>query len=129
MNFRNISAWSIRNPVVPIILFIGLTLAGIVSFREMKIQADPDIEFPMVIVSISQPGAAPSELVRQVIQPIEDEVASIVGVRHITSNATDSSARIYVEFELETDTDRAVNDVKESAASFREKRKGVYTGT
>ena len=50
MNFRNLSAWSIRNPVVPIVLFLGLTLAGIVSFMSMKIQSDPDIEFPMVIV-------------------------------------------------------------------------------
>ena len=62
MNFRNISAWSIRNPVVPIVLFIGLTLAGIVSFMLMDVQDSPDIEFPVVIASISQPGAAPTEI-------------------------------------------------------------------
>ena len=77
MNFRNISAWSIRNPIVPIILFIGLTLAGIVSFREMKIQADPDIEFPMVIVSIAQPGAAPAEIENQITQRVESAIRSI----------------------------------------------------
>ena len=48
MNFRNISAWSIRNPVVPIVLFIGLVLMGVVSFMQMKIQDMPDIEFPAV---------------------------------------------------------------------------------
>ncbi|MFY8196003.1 MAG: efflux RND transporter permease subunit, partial [Novosphingobium sp.] len=56
MNFQNISSWCIRNPVVPIVLFLGLTLAGLVSFMQMKVQDNPDIEFPVVIVQISQPG-------------------------------------------------------------------------
>ena len=60
MNFRNISAWSIRNPVVPIVLFLGLMIAGILSFARMDIVNQPDIEFPAVIVNISQPGAAPT---------------------------------------------------------------------
>ena len=59
MNFKNISAWSIRNPVVPIVMFIALTLAGLVSFMRMDVQDNPDIEFPVVIATISQPGAAP----------------------------------------------------------------------
>ena len=54
MNFQNISAWCIRNPVVPIVLFIGLTLAGLLSFWQMKVQDNPDIEFPIVIVSIAR---------------------------------------------------------------------------
>ena len=58
MSFRNISAWAIRNPVPPIVLFIALTLAGIVSFMRMDVNNDPDIDFPVVIVVISQPGAA-----------------------------------------------------------------------
>jgi hypothetical protein len=64
MSFRNISAWAIRNPVPPIVLFIALTLAGIVSFMRMDVNNDPDIDFPVVIVVISQPGAAPTELAR-----------------------------------------------------------------
>ena len=57
MNFRNISAWSIRNPVPAIVLFIALTLAGIVSFMSMDVNNDPDIDFPVAIIVISQPGA------------------------------------------------------------------------
>ena len=68
MNFRNISAWSIRNPVPSLVLFLFLTLAGIVSFMRMDVQNDPDIDFPVVVVAISQPGAAPSELETQVTQ-------------------------------------------------------------
>ena len=65
MSFRNISAWSIRNPVPPLVLFIALTIAGFISFSRMDVNNDPDIDFPIVWISISQPGAAPSELETQ----------------------------------------------------------------
>ena len=58
MNFRNISAWSIRNPIVPIVLFIGLTLAGLVAFNRMDVNNEPDVDFPAANVFIAQPGAA-----------------------------------------------------------------------
>ena len=115
----NFSTWSIRQPVPAIAAFLVLLMMGLYSFSRLAVTAMPNIDLPLVSIVVSQPGAAPSELVRQVIQPIEDEIASIVGVRHITSNATDSSARSYVEFELETDTDRAVNDVKDAVANVR----------
>ena len=65
MNFRNISAWSIRNPVPSLVLFTFLTLAGIISFMQMDVQNDPDIDFPVVLIQIAQPGAAPTELETQ----------------------------------------------------------------
>src|SRR5690606_26842816 len=77
------------------------------------------IDLPIVSVDIGQPGAAPSELTTQVIQPVEDSIASVTGVRHISSTATDSMASITVEFELETDSDRAVNDVKDAVSNVR----------
>ena len=80
MGLRNISAWSIRNPVPSIVLFVALTIAGIVSFMTMQVQNDPDIDFPMVIVSISQPGAAPSELENQITTRVEAAVRSITGI-------------------------------------------------
>ncbi len=119
MNFRNISAWSIRNPVVPIILFIGLTLAGIVSFREMKIQADPDIEFPMVIVSIAQPGAAPAEIENQITQRIESSIRSISGVQSISSTAREGNSQTIIEFQIGTDIVEAVNEVKNAVDQAR----------
>ena len=115
----NFSSWSIRRPVPPIALFLVLVMVGLYSFNRLAVTAMPNIDLPLVSVVVGQPGAAPSELTRQVIQPIEDAIASITGVRHMTSAATDSSARIYVEFELETDTDRAVNDVKDAVAKVR----------
>ena len=92
MNFRNISAWSIRNPVVPIVLFVGLVLMGIVSFMGMKIQDMPDIEFPAVRVMIAQPGAAPTEIETQITQRVESAVRTINGVDSIQSSATEGSS-------------------------------------
>ncbi|WP_372800388.1 efflux RND transporter permease subunit [Paracoccus seriniphilus] len=115
----NMSTWSIRHPVPPIALFMVLLVVGLFSFGRLPVTAMPNIDLPIVSVSISQPGAAPSELISQVVQPVEDSIASVTGVRHMTSTATDSSASITIEFELETDSDRAVNDVKDAVSNVR----------
>jgi multidrug efflux pump subunit AcrB len=119
MDFRNISAWSIRNPVVPLVLFIGLTLAGIVAFMQMKVQGDPDIEFPMVIVSVSQPGAAPTEIETQITQRVESAVRVIAGVESISSTATEGSSRTMIEFKIGQDVNEAVNEVKNAVDQVR----------
>jgi len=80
MNFRNISSWCIRNPVAPIVLFVGLMLAGLVAFARMQVNNAPDIDFPAAIVSVSQPGAAPNELETQVTQRVESAIRGITGV-------------------------------------------------
>ncbi|HEY6869548.1 MAG TPA: efflux RND transporter permease subunit [Novosphingobium sp.] len=119
MNFRNISAWSIRNPVVPIVLFMGLVLAGVVSFARMQVQQQPDIEFPMVIVTISQPGAAPSEIETQITQRVESAVRAIAGVNSISSTATEGSSQTIVEFQLGEDINAAVSEVKNAVDQVR----------
>ena len=75
----NFSTWSIRQPVPAIAAFLVLLMMGLYSFSRLAVTAMPNIDLPLVSIVVSQPGAAPSELVRQVIQPIEDEIASIVG--------------------------------------------------
>jgi multidrug efflux pump subunit AcrB len=119
MNFRNISAWSIRNPVVPIILFIGLTLAGFVAFSAMKVQADPDIEFPMVIINVTQPGAAPTEIETQITQRIESAVRTISGVDTLSSTANEGRSQTMVMFQIGIDVNEAVNEVKNAVDQVR----------
>ena len=119
MNFRNISAWSIRNPVVPIVLFIGLALAGIVAFMGMKVQNDPDIEFPMVIVVIAQPGAAPTEIENQITQRVESAIRTISGVQSISSTAREGNSQTMIQFQIGTDISEAVNEVKNAVDQAR----------
>ena len=119
MNFRNISAWSIRNPVVPIVLFIGLMLAGMMSFAQMEVQNDPDVEFPMVIVSIAQPGAAPTEIETQITQRVEAAVRTISGVQSISSTASEGRSQTMIEFKIGEDVNEAVNEVKNAVDQAR----------
>jgi len=119
MNFRNISAWSIRNPVVPIMMFIGLMLLGLVSFNQMKINDMPDIDFPAVIVAIGQPGAAPTEIETQITQKIEAAVRTINGVDTISSTASEGSGQTVVMFQVGTDINEAVAEVKNAVDQAR----------
>ena len=119
MDFRNISAWSIRNPIVPILAFIGLMLAGIFAFQDMDIQDQPDIEFPVVQVSISQPGAAPPEVENQITQRVEAAVQTLDGIENIRSTASEGSSFTRIEFALGTDIAEAVNEVKSEIDNIR----------
>ena len=119
MNFRNISAWSIRNPVPPIVLFLALTIAGIVSFMRMDVNQDPDIEFPIAIVVISQPGAAPTELETQVTQRVEAALRSLQGIDQLESNVTEGQSTTVVQLDIGTPIDRAVTDVREAVNQIR----------
>lgn len=119
MNFNNISAWSIRNPVVPIVLFVALTLAGVMAFINMDVQNDPDIEFPVVVVSISQPGAAPTEITTQITQKVESAIRSVQGVRNIDATSTEGNTSIRAEFEIGEDINAAVSEVKNAVDQIR----------
>jgi multidrug efflux pump subunit AcrB len=119
VNFRNISAWSIRNPIVPIVLFIGLVLAGFVSFNRMDVNGSPDIDFPGVTVNISQPGAAPTEIETQITQKVEAAVRSINGVDEIQSTASEGNSNTFVQFAIGTDANDAVNEVKNAVDQVR----------
>ncbi|HEX8055935.1 MAG TPA: efflux RND transporter permease subunit, partial [Novosphingobium sp.] len=114
MNFNQLSAWSIRHPVVPIVFFVALLIAGIVSFVRMDVQQQPDVEFPMVIINVTQPGAAPTEIETQITQKVEAAVRSISGVVTISSTATEGSSQTMVEFAIGEDINAAVNEVKNS---------------
>src|SRR5919112_6716313 len=119
MNFRNISSWCIRNPVGPIVLFVGLMLAGLVAFARMQVNNAPDIDFPAASVSVSQPGAAPNELETQVTQRVESAIRGVNGVDEINSTVSEGNSNTFVQFEIGTPTDRAVNDVRNAIAQIR----------
>jgi multidrug efflux pump subunit AcrB len=89
MNFRNISSWCIRNPVAPIVLFVGLMLAGLIAFYGMQVNNNPDIDFPAAQVTVSQPGAAPNEMETQVTQRVEAAIRSVNGVDEIDSSVNE----------------------------------------
>ena len=116
---RNISAWSIRNPVFALVLFAALTFAGMVAFMRMDINESPEITFPAVIVDISQPGAAPVEMETQIAQKVEAAVRNLEGVDEINTTITEGDVQMFVQFTIETPVDRATNDVREAISQVR----------
>ena len=119
MSFRNISAWCIRNPVPPVVMFVLLLLAGIVSFNRMDVNDQPDIEFPAVQVIVAQPGAAPTELETQVTQRVEAAIRGVSGVDEMSSYVSEGNSRTFVQFAIGTPIDRAYNDVNQAIQQIR----------
>jgi len=116
----NISAWSIRKPVPTVVLFLILTVLGLVAFPFLGIDATPNIDIPAVSITVSQPGADPAELESQATEKIEDAVAGLGNIDNITSIVTDGVSSTNVNFLLGTDSDRATNDVRNAVAQIRQ---------
>ena len=116
---KNISAWAIRHPTLPIVLFMVFTFVGLVSFSRLPINLTPDLSFPIVSVSVSQPGAAPSEIETQITQKVEGAVRSVADVRNISSRALEGASVTSVEFQIGTPIDRALNDVRDAVSKIR----------
>ncbi|NJR20073.1 MAG: efflux RND transporter permease subunit [Hyphomonadaceae bacterium] len=116
---RNISSWAIKNPIMPIVLFLVLTIAGIGSFFRLPINSNPDISFPAFTVSVGMPGAAPRELENQVATKIEGALASIEGVKTMNTTLRTGSSTTFVELQIGTDITKAVDDARAAVASVR----------
>jgi multidrug efflux pump subunit AcrB len=115
----NFSALSIRNPIPAVLLFILLTLAGLLSFRAMGVQDFPDIELPVVTVDASLPGAAPAQLETEIARRLENSIATLQGVKNIVTRILDGQVNITIEFVLEKNASEAVNEVRDAIARVR----------
>jgi hydrophobic/amphiphilic exporter-1 (mainly G- bacteria), HAE1 family len=120
----NVSAWAIRNPVPPILLFIVLCMLGILSFNSLPITRFPNIDVPVVVVSVAQNGAAPAELETQVTKRIENAISSVNGVDDINSTMSDGVSSTVIIFRLEVDAQKALDDVKDAVANIRSELPG-----
>ena len=116
----NISAWSIRKPIPVLVLFLVLMLGGIVSYPTLGIDENPNIDIPTVSVTVTQPGANPTELETQITKKVEDSIAGIGNIDQISSTVTDGVSSTVVAFVLGTNNDRATNDVRNAVAQIRQ---------
>jgi multidrug efflux pump subunit AcrB len=116
----NISGWSIRRPIPTLVLFLVLTLGGLLSFGQLGIDSNPNIDFPAVTVTVTQTGAGPEELETQVTKKVEDAVAGLGNIDDIISTVRDGSSSTIINFVLGTDIDRATNDVRDAVTRIRQ---------
>lgn len=115
----NVSAASIRNPIPSVMLFVLLTFGGLVSFKAMKVQNFPDLDFPTVTVSANLPGASPPQLETEVARKLENAVSTLQGLKHITTKIQDGSVTMTIEFRLEKPLEEALDDTRSAVSKVR----------
>ncbi|MGA1263981.1 MAG: efflux RND transporter permease subunit [Prochlorothrix sp.] len=116
----HLSEFSVRNPVPILVGFLVLLFSGLLAFGQLGIDDTPNIDVPLVSVTVTQPGAGPTELETQITKKIEDAVAPLDNVDEISSTVQDGVSRTTIAFVLQTDTDRATNDVRNAIAQIRQ---------
>lgn len=115
----NFATWSIRNPIPSILFFILLSLAGILGFRALPIANMPDIDLPTVVISLPQPGAAPAQMETEVARKVENSLATLSGIKHISTSIVDGLVTINVEFILEKKLSDALIESKDAVDKVR----------
>ena len=115
----NVSAWCIRNPVPALMFFVLLSFGGALSFSAMKVQNFPDLDLPTINISASLPGAAPAQLETDVARKLENSIATLQGLKHVTTKVQDGSVTITAEFRLEKPVQEALDDVRSAVSKVR----------
>ncbi|PJJ96916.1 RND transporter [Lysobacteraceae bacterium NML03-0222] len=116
----NLSTWGIHHPVPSLMLFFILCVAGLWGFHKLPVAMFPDVAFPMTTVTISQPGAAPSQLETEVTRKVEDAVATLRDVKRLESTVVEGVSTTAIEFRLEANLTEALNDTKDAIARIRQ---------
>ena len=115
----NFSAWAINRPLPAIMLFVVLCVAGLWGFFKLPVARFPDIAFPMTTVTITQPGASPSQLETEVTRRIEDSVATIPNIKRVMSSVNEGVSTTTIEFVLEADLATALDDTRDAVTRIR----------
>jgi HAE1 family hydrophobic/amphiphilic exporter-1 len=114
-----ISAWGIRNPVPVAVMFLGLVMAGLISYSSLAIKQYPNIQFPVVAVTVTENGAAPAGMETQVTRPVEDALASVTGVKNLQSVVTQGVSTTSMQFEIGENLQKKTDEVRSKIAQAR----------
>jgi multidrug efflux pump subunit AcrB len=112
----NISDISIKNPVFAWMLMIGLVVFGAMGFKGMGVSQLPDVDFPVLSVSVTWEGAAPEVMETEIADVLEDALISIQGLREVSSTSRQGSVSLNLEFDLSKDIDVALQEVQSKIA-------------
>ncbi len=115
----NLSEPFIRRPVATVLLTIGLALAGIAGFMVLPVSPLPQVDFPVISVSASLPGASPETMATSVATPLERRLGTIAGVNEMTSSSGVGSSRVTLQFELNRNIDAAAREVQAAINASR----------
>ncbi|QGZ39599.1 CzcA family heavy metal efflux pump/hydrophobe/amphiphile efflux-1 (HAE1) family protein [Pseudoduganella flava] len=110
---------SIRQPVFAAMVMVGLMVLGLFSYRGLGVESMPNVELPFAAVEVIYPGAAPEAVENDITRPLEDMLNTVSGVKTIRANSWEGKAGVYLEFQLATNMDRAMQDVRDKVSQVR----------
>ncbi|MGD9953778.1 MAG: efflux RND transporter permease subunit, partial [Burkholderiales bacterium] len=110
---------SINQPVFATMMMVALCVLGIFSYNRLRVERMPDIEIPFVFIQVNYPGAAPEAVENDITKPVEEVVNTVNGVKIIRSNSFEGRSETYIEFRLDTQMERAVQDIRDKIAMIR----------
>ena len=115
----NFSAWAIHKPTPTLLLFILLTVLGFLGLHQLGIQKFPDMDLPTIKISATLEGAAPAQLETEVARKIENKLASISRLDHVTTTISDGAVAISVSFDIAKNAEEALNEVRNAVDSVK----------
>ncbi|KRC20755.1 efflux RND transporter permease subunit [Acidovorax sp. Root217] len=110
---------SLKNPVFATMVMLAIVVLGLFSYQRLKVDQFPNIDFPVVVVTVDYPGASPEIVESEVTKKIEEGVNSIAGINALTSRSYEGTAVVIIEFQLHIDGRKAAEDVREKVATVR----------
>ena len=112
----SLSSLSIERPVLATVSVLIILLLGVIGYTFLGVREYPNVDFPIITVRVSYPGANSDVIENQITEPLEQNINGIPGIRSLSSNSSQGSCWITVEFELSVDMETAANDVRDKVS-------------
>ena len=116
-----LSDFSIKRPIATIVLIVAMMCLGLLALKKLRVNQNPDIEVPFIIVNVPYPGASPDTVEREIVNRLEKPLQAISGVTRLDSTANEGSAEIFIEFAFKKNLIEASDEIRNAIASVRYK--------
>ncbi|SFC54600.1 efflux RND transporter permease subunit [Massilia yuzhufengensis] len=116
-----LSNFSVKKPVATVVLIVAMMAMGLLALSKLKVNQNPDVEVPIIVVDIPYPGASPETAEREITNRIEKQMLAIQGVTEVNSNSYEGGASIWMEFDFDRNLIEASDDVRNAIAAVRYK--------
>jgi len=116
-----LSDFSIKRPIATIVLIVAMMCLGLMALTKLRVNQNPDVEVPFIVVNIPYPGASPETVEREIVNRLEKSLQSITGVTELNSTASESSASIFIKFSFNKNLIEASDEIRNAIAAVRYK--------
>src|SRR5688500_18587225 len=109
---------SVKRPILAAMLIMAVVVFGMFAYPRLGVDLFPSVDFPVVSVTVIYPGADPTTMESKVAEPIEEAIQGVAGIKRMTSRNLEGVTMVVVEFELEVQSDQALQEVRDRVAAI-----------